>query len=342
MMLKKLMKNRSFIMGFIFLFGMFAASLVYYVGWGDEVPKLDLVKNEEGDFLSPPYSPIESPPLGTDNFNRNIFSLIIVGAKYTIGAALLITLCRVLPSVLMGLVLHFYLKPIRRIIDNIVDAANYFPPTLLSFLLLNWMLLDGPLHHPEGFPYDFTDKTIFYLIILIVISLPSLTLLFTNEYDRIMSQEFIDSAKVLGATKRHYIRNHIRPFILPQILLVSIREFMIIMLLIAHLGVLNIYIGGSSLKVDLFDNPFLASISHEWSGLLGGWWQFLWTTYPWISFIPVVFFTLTILSAKLMLIGATQVVETLVESSTDKGSAEEIQNRCLKDKEMFQLVKETK
>ncbi|MHA7136848.1 ABC transporter permease subunit [Rossellomorea arthrocnemi] len=341
-MLKKLMKNPSFIMGFIFLFGMFASSLVYYVGWGDEVPKLDLLKNEKGNLLSPPYSPVEYPPLGTDNFNRNIFLLIIVGAKYTIGAALVITLCRVFPSVLLGMVLHFYLKPFRRIIDNIVDAANYFPPTLLSFLLLNWMMLEGPLYNPEGFPYDFTDKTIFYLIILIVISLPSLTLLFANENDRIMSQEFIDSAKVLGATKRHYIRNHIRPFILPQILLVSIREFMIIMLLIAHLGVLNIYIGGSSLEVDLFDNPFLASLSHEWSGLLGGWWQFLWTTYPWISFIPVVFFTLTILSAKLMLIGATQEVETLVKSSTDKVSAEGSETRCLKDKETFQLVKEAK
>ncbi|MFI8575533.1 ABC transporter permease subunit [Rossellomorea aquimaris] len=341
-MLKKLMKNPSFIMGFIFLFGMFASSLVYYVGWGDEVPKLDLLKNEEGNLLSPPYSPVEYPPLGTDNFNRNIFLLIIVGAKYTIGAALVITLCRVFPSVLLGMVLHFYLKPFRRIIDNIVDAANYFPPTLLSFLLLNWMMLEGPLYNPEGFPYDFTDKTIFYLIILIVISIPSLTLLFANENDRIMSQEFIDSAKVLGATKRHYIRNHIRPFILPQILLVSIREFMIIMLLIAHLGVLNIYIGGSSLEVDLFDNPFLASLSHEWSGLLGGWWQFLWTTYPWISFIPVVFFTLTILSAKLMLIGATQEVETLVKSSTDKVSAEGSETRCLNDKETFQLVKEAK
>ncbi|WP_262371803.1 ABC transporter permease subunit [Rossellomorea aquimaris] len=336
-MLRKLMKNPAFLMGFIFLFGMFASSLVYYVGWGDEVPKLDLMKNEEGDFLSPPYSPVEYPPLGTDNFNRNILLLIIVGAKYTIGAAMVITLCRVLPSVLLGLVLHFYLKPFRRIIDNIVDAANYFPPTLLSFLLLNWMMLDGPLYDPEGFPYDFTDKTIFYLVILIVISLPSLTLLFSNEYDRIMSQEFVDSAKVLGATKRNYILNHIRPFILPQIFLVSIREFMIIMLLIAHLGVLNIYIGGSSLEVDLFDNPFLVSLSHEWSGLLGSWWQFLWTTYPWISFIPVFFFTLTILSAKLMLIGATHVMETMGYDNRHATVQEEVIN-SFQGKETFEFV----
>jgi peptide/nickel transport system permease protein len=336
-MLRKLMKNPAFLMGFIFLFGMFASSLVYYVGWGDEVPKLDLMKNEEGDFLSPPYSPVGYPPLGTDNFNRNILLLIIVGAKYTIGAAMVITLCRVLPSVLIGLVLHFYLKPFRRIIDNIVDAANYFPPTLLSFLLLNWMILEGPLYDPEGFPYDFTDKTIFYLVILIVISLPSLTLLFSNEYDRIMSQEFVDSAKVLGATKRNYILNHIRPFILPQIFLVSIREFMIIMLLIAHLGVLNIYIGGSSLEVDLFDNPFLVSLSHEWSGLLGSWWQFLWTTYPWISFIPVFFFTLTILSAKLMLIGATSVMETMGYDNRHATVQEEVIN-SFQGKETFEFV----
>ncbi|MBW3112227.1 ABC transporter permease subunit [Bacillus sp. MCCB 382] len=311
MMLKKLMKNPAFLTGFLFLFGMFAVSLIYYVGWGNEVPKLDLLKNVEGDYLKPPYSPLEYPPLGTDNFNRNVLLLIIVGAKYTIGAALVIMLCRVLPSVVLGLVVHFYFKPFRKIIDNIVDAANYFPPTLLAFLLLNWMMLEGELFNPADFPYDFSDKLMFYLVILIIISIPSLTLLFSNEYDKIMKEEFIDSSKVLGATKRHYIMNHIRPFILPQILLVSIREFMIIMLLIAHLGVLKIFIGGASLDTDVFNNQVFVSLSYEWSGLLGGWWQYLWTTYPWISFIPVVFFTLTILSAKLMLIGATRVLDTL-------------------------------
>ncbi|MCC5800939.1 ABC transporter permease subunit [Rossellomorea vietnamensis] len=335
MMLKKLMKNPAFLTGFLFLFGMFAVSLIYYVGWGNEVPKLDLLKNEKGDFLSPPYSPLEYPPLGTDNFNRNVLFLIIVGAKYTIGAALVIMLCRVLPSVVLGLVVHFYFKPFRKIIDNIVDAANYFPPTLLSFLLLNWMLLEGPLYNPDHFAYDFSDKTIFYLVILIVISIPSLTLLFSNEYDKIMKEEFIDSSKVLGATKRHYILNHIRPFILPQILLVSIREFIIIMLLIAHLGVLKIFVGGAVIDEDLFQNPVLVSLSYEWSGLLGGWWQYLWTTYPWISFIPVVFFTLTILSAKLMLIGATRVLESVGQ---DKRETHKDEVHTFEGKESFDFV----
>ncbi|MBN8192886.1 ABC transporter permease subunit [Bacillus sp. NTK074B] len=334
-MFKKLMKKPAFLTGFLFLFGMFAASLVYYAGWGDEVAKLDLMKNEEGDFLSPPYSPLEYPPLGTDNFNRNVLLLLIVGAKYTIGAALVIMLCRVLPSVVLGLVIHFYFKPFRNIIDHIVDAANYFPPTLLSFLLLNWMLLEGPLDNPDHFPYDFWDKTIFYLVILIIISIPSLTPLFSNEYDKIMKEEFIDSSKVLGATKRHYIMNHIRPFILPQILLISIREFMIIMLLIAHPGVLKVFIGGAVLEEDVFHNQVFVSLTYEWSGLLGGWWQYLWTTYPWISFIPVVFFSLTILSAKLMLIGATRVMETL---GRDHRVVHEEKADSFEGKERFDLV----
>lgn len=335
-MLKKLMRNPAFLVGFIFLFGMFAVSIIYTIGWGNEVQQVDLLKDGEGNFLNPPYSPAEYPPLGTDNFNRNILLLIIIGAKYTIGSALVITLCRVIPSVVLGMILHFYLKPFRKIIDSIVDAANYFPPTLLSFLLLNWMMLEGPLMNPEGFPYHFSDKLLFYLNILIIISIPSLTLLFSNEYDEIMKQEFIDSSKVLGASKRHYILNHIRPFILPQILLVSIREFMIVMLLIAHLGVLNIYIGGSSLEKDLFDNPFFVSLSNEWSGLLGSWWQFLWTTYPWISFIPVIFFTLTILSAKLMLIGATRVMETMGYDNRNATVQEEVNS--FQGKETFEFV----
>ncbi|BCB02599.1 ABC transporter permease subunit [Bacillus sp. KH172YL63] len=335
-MVKKLLKNPAFVIGFMFLFGMFAGSIIYYAGWGDVVPEIEMMKDEEGKLFRGPYSPLQFPPLGTDNFDRNVLLVILVGAKYTIGAGLIITFFRVVPSVAMGLILHFYMKPFKRIIDHIVDATNYFPPTLLAFLLLNWMMLEGPLMNPDSYHYVFSDKLLFYVIILVLISIPSLTLLFSHEYYKIMKHEFIDTAKVLGATKRHFIWNHIRPFIVPQILLVCIREFMIVMLLIAHLGVLNIYIGGSSLETDVFNNRVFVSLSNEWSGLLGGWWEFLWTTFPWISFIPVMFFTMTIISAKLMLIGATRVLTDLEKEAPYRVDLEE---SLYEDKELFEMVR---
>lgn len=340
-MYKRLFKNPAFLTGFIFLFGMLSISIAYFVINGDEVPKVELMKDGKGGIMNPPYSPLQYPPLGTDNFNRNILLLILVGAKYTIGTAILVTMCRVIPSVLIGMFVHFYMKPFRKMLNSIVDAANFFPPSLLAFLLMNWVMLDGPLMDPENFPYDFTDKLLIYFAILVVMSIPSLTLLFTNEYDNIMNYEFIDSSKVLGATKRHFILNHIKPFIAPQIILVFIREFIIVMLLIAHLGVLSIYIGGSSLQTDLFGNNVFVSLSHEWSGLLGSWWPFLWTTYPWIAFVPVVFFTLTILSAKLMLIGSTRVIEHQFVGREKEDSVERKGDAFYGSEDRFTLVRKS-
>ncbi|MCP3740502.1 ABC transporter permease subunit [Rossellomorea sp. BNER] len=262
-----------------------------------------MLRYENGKYMKPPYSPLEYPPLGTDNFNRNVLLVIMVGAKYTIGAAIIISALRVFPSVLIGLFLYFYMGKLRKIINTVIDATNYFPQTLLAFLLMIWVMKEGPLVSPDTYSYSFEDRIVIYILILAFISIPSLSQLFSNEVKKIMSYEFIDSARVLGATKRDFVLKHIKPFIIPQIFLVFIREFIAVMLLISHLGVLGIFIGGATLSSDVFNRPVFVSLSNEWSGLLGSWWEFLWTTYPWIPFIPVVFFTLTILSAKLMLNG---------------------------------------
>ncbi|WP_421378503.1 ABC transporter permease subunit [Bacillus salacetis] len=335
MIIKRLMKSPQFLTGFIFLFGIFAASIVYYWMTGDQVPKTDLLKGKDGQFLSPPYSPLEFPPLGTDNFGHDVFLLMLAGAKYTIGAALLIAFLRVIPSVVIGLGIHFYMHKFKKIFSSIVEAFNYFPATLLAFLLLQWVMMDGPLMDPDSFEYSFKDKVFIYITILVCISLPSVSLLFSNEIEHIMKKQFIESAKVLGAYKRHYIMYHIRPYLVPQIYMVFLREFISVMILISHLGVLGIFIGGFQFKMDLFNKSQPLSLSHEWSGSLGTWWEFLWTTYPWIAFIPVIFFTLTVLAAKMMLLGLTKAFEQKREVPEE---LDQLNNEKFSDEEDFEIV----
>ena len=302
---KRLFQNPAFVTGFLILAGMFIFSILYWLIQGDKLPQVDLLKDGNGNHLKVPYSPIDYFPLGTDNFNRNMFLVILVGAKYTIGSALIISLARVIPSFFIGLFIHFFLKRSKKLLVSMVDLFNYFPQTLLAFLLLEWMLISGPLSSPAKFTYSYIEQIIFYIFVIVSMGLPSMSLLFSNEINKIMENEFIESAKVLGASKKDLIIRHIRPFIIPQILVIWIREFITIMILISHLGMMGIFIGGAVLKTDYFSNSMLFTKSNEWSGLLGSWISFLWTTYPWIAFIPVIFFTLTIFSAKLLLKGIT-------------------------------------
>src|SRR5690606_6241549 len=114
-------------------------------------------------------------------------------------------------------------------------------------------------------------------------------------------KEFIECSRTLGASTWRIITKHIRPFLIPQLFVIFIREFIQTLILMSHLGILGIFIGGTVFKENLFGRSIPASSSGEWAGTLGMWWDYLWTSYPWIAFIPIIFLTLLILAAKAML-----------------------------------------
>ena len=308
-MVKRLFKRPSFLIGLLFLVGLLLASLLYSWLFDSHIPVPGLLKDEKGEVLPAPYSPSDYFPFGTDNFGRNLFFVILVGAKYTIGLTIIITILRIIPSVLFGLFNYFYMGKALRFVKNILDAFNYFPVALLAFLLLNWVMLWGPMmNFEDDFSISIKDSLYIYIGVLVIIGIPPLILIMTNEIEKIMGYEFIESARVLGASKWHFTWKHIKPFLLPQLVVIFLREFISVLILIAHLGLLTIFIGGRTSREDLFGRGVYMSTTNEWAGLIGSWWNFLMTTYPWITIIPVVFITLTILAAKMMLSGVMKEV----------------------------------
>ncbi|WP_433750396.1 peptide ABC transporter permease [Falsibacillus pallidus] len=326
MVIKRLFKNKLFLIGFLFIFGLFSASLLYFFIKHDQIPSSGLLFNDYNQAIRPPYSMKTFPPFGTDIFGRDVLFVMIVGAKYTIGAAVIITLLRVLPSTIMGFILHFYLRKIEKPLASIIDAANFFPITLLAFMLLKWICLDGMIPHAIGqqpMPYSFWERVMIFILVLASLTIPSLTLLISKEINLIMNKEFISCSRTLGAANFHLIKKHVRPFLVPQLFIIALRELIQTLVLLSHLGVLGIFMGGVGLKEDLFQLTRPVSLSNEWAGSLGDWWDFILTAYPWLTFVPVLFFTLTILAAKCMLVGLKQVVgsDSLQDARTTKKAA---------------------
>ncbi|TKD72289.1 ABC transporter permease subunit [Pseudalkalibacillus hwajinpoensis] len=312
-----IISNQKFLLGSSVLIILFFSSMGYYFIAGDAIPEVDLLYNEKQELLSPPYSPVEHPPFGTDNFSRDLFFVILTGAKYTLGGALIIALVRLLVSLLIGLVIRIYLGKLKKIIVWSVEAFNYFPAVLLSYFLLSWFLL-FEFHFTQSFSLTFNERVIISLVVLIIVSLPTTTVLIINETDRILTFEFIEGVRSLGGRRFHILIKHIIPHLKPQLFVVFIREYIQTLLLMAHLGILNVFIGGSVPKADHFQISRFVSLSNEWSGLIGNWWQFIWTGYPWITFLPVFFFTVSILSAKLALRGVEENMLSVKSSSDSK------------------------
>lgn len=307
---KMLFRNQLFLIGFSIISSFLAISLFYWAFFGDAIPKIDyFLEDENGKLMRPPYSASIYPPLGMDEFGRNIFIVMIVGFKYTLLAGLVITFLRVVPSIFFGLGIHYVLGRFERPIKSLADSINYFPTTLLAYLLLFYMSYTGIYMEDPDVP-GFWGRVWVFVIVLSMIFIPANSVLIANEVKKIDSMEFIEVSRTLGADTVRIISKHIRPFLVPQLYIIFIREFIQTLLLMSHLGVLGVFIGGSIVRENLFYRDVLTSRSDEWTGLIGLWWRYLWTTYPWISVIPIVAFTILILAAKCMLEGIKEVYST--------------------------------
>ncbi|PUB11140.1 ABC transporter permease [Paenisporosarcina sp. OV554] len=341
---KRLFINKLFLTGFVIISTMFLVSILYFLIFNDRIPTTPLLFDSSGKPLPAPYSLKIFPPFGTDNFGRDLFIVMIVGAKYTIAAGLIITFLRVFPSIWIGLFIHFFLQKIERPLKSIADALNYFPITLLAFLLLNVILvqevmiynIDGVLvNGPEPLPY--WNRVVLFLVVLALLFIPTNSILISNEVKAIYNNEFIESSRTLGASNWRIVTKHIKPFLVPQLAIIFLRDFIQTLILMSHIAVLGLFIGGFTRKDDLFGQPDKLSNSNEWSGLLGMWWDFLWTSYPWIAFIPIIFLSILILSAKGMMEGLTNVLTAVdrLREPTEK----RIETGFIKSDNPFQRVK---
>jgi peptide/nickel transport system permease protein len=342
--MKRLFLNKLFLTGFIIITAMFLVSILYFVIFNDRIPSTPLLYDSGGKPLPAPYSLKIFPPFGTDNFGRDLFIVMIVGTKYTIAAALIITFLRVFPSIWIGLFIHFFLQKIERPLKSIVDALNYFPITLLAFLLLNVILVQEVMIYniggvlvngPEPLPY--WNRVVLFLVVLALLFIPTNSILIANEVKAIYKNEFIESSRTLGASNWRIVTKHIKPFLVPQLAIIFLRDFIQTLILMSHIAVLGLFIGGFTRKDDLFGQPDKLSNSNEWSGLLGMWWNFLWTSYPWIAFIPIIFLSILILSAKGMMEGLTNVLTAVdrLREPTEK----RIETGFIKSNNPFQRVK---
>ncbi len=300
---KALIKNAQFMIGSTFFFSVLAASFFYTIFFQDHIPVAELTYDQNGDILArPPYSPVEHPPFGTDNVSQDLFFLLLVGAKYTLGIALVIALARFVLSFLLGVGMQLYAAPILKKVKPLLEGFFYFPAPLLAYLILSYVLMRD-LFMDSDFSTTFTERMVFEVIVLIMIGVPITMTTIAREVELLQEKEFITSAKVLGGSRFHMLMKHLMPYFKPQLFIIFIREIILVLLLLAHLGILNILFGGAAIEEDIFGNSVFVSLSNEWSGLIGNNLKFLFTTYYWIPLVPIICFTVTILALKMMVQG---------------------------------------
>ncbi|WP_108671053.1 ABC transporter permease [Peribacillus acanthi] len=290
-----LLKDWKFMISTTFFVGLFVYSICYGVFFDDKIKLTLLEMNEKAEVLSvPPYSPLEKFPFGTDLLGYDMLQMVIVGAKYTLSVGLIIALLRVLMSLFIGSTVSTYFPRILTFMRWVSEPFSIVPQTLIAFFILFnvlWM-------KTTGFDHPFWERALFEILVLSFLALPTLSLQFTSQMRKLWNQEYIESAIILGGSKWHIFWKHIMPNMKDKIFFLFIQQFIQALIILAHLGTLKLFFGGTFIDYETGQPP--KSISMEWSGIIGDSYRYL-RAYPWIPLTPIIFFALSILSLSTIL-----------------------------------------
>lgn len=287
-----------FLIGFFVLAFFLGGSFLYEWIWGN-VPRQIFFISENGRVVEgAPISPKWEIPFGTDQYGYDLLGKLMIGGKYTILAALVIAALRMVIAAPFGYMLATYLQRHRPWIGGLADSLHYIPLTLFAAYIL-YPVLWMPV---EGFTNGIGVRIAIQVILMSLLTMPIVAVLIGNEAALLYRQEYVTAAKVLGAKESRIIREHLYPQMREKLAILFGQQVIETFIILAHLSLLDLFLGGTKVSYDpLFGDPPM-SISYEWSGLFGSTFRYL-LGAPWLPLFPVLFIALLILAVSLMLEG---------------------------------------
>ena len=262
LLMRQMVKNPSLIFGFLVLL-ILTVIVLFGQTWGSYDPYLvaqsarPYYDAELKEMISPPFEPSADLPLGSDQWGNDLLSLLLYGARMTLVAGVYITLARVGLGALFGAIAGWTEGRLAdRIIKGVSDLISSVPVLLSSMILIYALNIENGLW--------------VFIVALSFVGWTETAQLIRSEVMRIRNREFIESAISIGMTRVQVIVRHVLPNIMPYILVLAALEMSAVLLLMAELGFLGTYIGGSSLYVPdvMSSQVFHLAEVPEWGALI--------------------------------------------------------------------------
>jgi len=192
-----------------------------------------------------PWSPNRTYLLGTDNVGRDVLSRVVYGTRIslTIGTAAMLTAALI--GVAMGLVSGFYGGKLDLLLMRLTEMNLAIPAILLAIAFAG--LMDGKIIHlhPASLPWHFLDLQlnrgmVSLFLIIGFVCWPGMVRVIRAQVLAVKEREFVQAARVLGASDVRIICRHILPNIMPTVIVLAAMSTANTILLEAGLGYLGI------------------------------------------------------------------------------------------------------
>lgn len=133
--------------------------------------------------------------MGCDNFGRDILSRVMVGSRTTLGVACATVFIGTFFGILIGAFTGYYGGVADEVLMRIMDALLAFPSILLALVIIG---LFGPGKYNV-------------ILALGIAFIPSFARIVRSEFIRCKSMDYVQSAKLMGASDMRIMFVHILP-----------------------------------------------------------------------------------------------------------------------------------
>lgn len=257
--------RRNTIKSRLIFFILLAAILLLVTVFSDKLAPYDPYAQDLSISKQPPSA---AHWMGTDQYGRDVFSRVLIGAQTSIFSTLTLVAAISLFGTIVGTLCGYYGGVVDSVMMRISDVCLAFPG--LVFALAIAALLGGGVSNA--------------VLALAVISWPKYARVARSQTLALKSSDFMAAAQLSGDTSLQMILRHILPNILGPILVTAMLDIGTMMMELAGLSFLG-----------LGAQPPTA----EWGNMMSGGRSML-QTYPWLVLSPGAAIFLTVVTFNLL------------------------------------------
>jgi peptide/nickel transport system permease protein len=208
-------------------------------------------------------SPSVAHPAGTDQFGRDVFSRIILGARTSLYVGVAVTVFSIVPAVALGMVSAYFGRWVDYILQRIVDTIQSVPYLIL---LIAIMVVLGPS------------------LLNVILALTFRRAIVESRVMRgatmgILNQTYVDAARAIGATDLRIMARHLVPNIMPTVIV------------IASIGFGGVILAEASLSFLGYGVP---PPTPSWGGMLAADGRAFMYAAPWMMIAPTLALAITV------------------------------------------------
>lgn len=249
----------------------------------------------DGEYTTAPFPPIPGLPLGSDQWGRDILSMLLYGTRNTLVACLFIAMARILLGSTLGMAAGWNEGGlIDRLVMSAIEVTTALPALLVGMILIFALGIQGGI-------------TVF-IFALCFVGWSEIAQYIRSEFMVIRRKPFIEGARVIGLDGLGIAIRHILPNVLPSLVIIAVLEMGAVLMILGELGFIGVFIGGGTwiqvgdtTTVNIPDIP-------EWGAMMAGARQFV-RSKTWMVFYPALAFFLAVLGFNLLGEGLRRIVQ---------------------------------